>query len=58
MTAAGCGRRGRCSVAGDVVGVRSNPDAVLAQHSADRLDPELVSVGVDERHYFLDWRSS
>src|SRR3954453_13996939 len=31
---------------------------MLGEHPADRLDPEPVPVGVDERHYFLDWRSS
>ena len=31
---------------------------MLAEHSADRLDPEPVTVFVDERDYLFDWRSS
>jgi len=41
-----------------VIGVRGDPDAVLTQDVTDRLDPELATVFVDERHYFVDWRSS
>src|SRR5690606_7057713 len=49
---------GRLAATRRPVGVRSDPHAMLPQHAADRLDPEAVPVGVDERHYFFDWRSS
>ena len=41
-----------------VIGRRGDPDAVLGEHSADRLDPEPAPMGVDERHYSPHWRSS
>ena len=50
-------RRRRPGLRG-VIGGRGDPDAVLGEHSADRLDPEPVPVSVDERHYDWDWRSS
>jgi hypothetical protein len=31
---------------------------MLAEHPADRLDPETVPVSVDEGDYLCDWRSS
>jgi hypothetical protein len=40
------------------VGVRGDLAAMLAEHPADRLDPEPRAMFVDERDHFLDWRSS
>ena len=43
-------RRRRAGLGG-VVGARGDLHLVLGQHAADRLDPEPVTVVVDERHY-------
>lgn len=43
---------------GRVVGARGHPHACRSQDGADGLDPEFLAVGVDERDYFLCWRSS
>jgi hypothetical protein len=34
-----------------VIGRRGDPTALLAQHCADRLDPEPVPMHIDELHY-------
>lgn len=41
-----------------VIRARGHLHACRSQDGADGLDPELVAVGVDERDYFLCWRSS
>ena len=52
------GPRRRRAGLGRVVGARGHLHACRSQDGADGLDPELVAVGVDERDYFLCWRSS
>jgi hypothetical protein len=41
------GTFGRAPIAGLVIGARSDLDAGVAQDAADRLDPELLLVGLD-----------
>ena len=48
----------RWPVTGLVVGGRGDLDPMLGQHATDRLDPELLTVFVDERGQYLDGRSS
>ena len=43
---------------GHEVGVRGDLQAMLAEHPADRLDPETVAELVDELDYLGCWRSS
>jgi hypothetical protein len=40
----------RRSITGLVVGGRGDLEPVLGQHAADRLDPELLTMSVDELH--------